>query len=169
MNHRVIVITGSVGSGKTAVLDETSDLLALNKIPHAAIDLDALGRAFLPQGAPADVIFHNLRAVWQNYVDLGVNRLVVARAVETPEELAQIADAVPGSDLVVCRLAASAATLQDRIRRHDRGIRQPELLSRAAALDRALEEISLEDFVIQTDGRGVTDVARELIGRAEWV
>src|SRR5581483_8745428 len=31
-------ITGSIGAGKTSVLDEASDILALRSIEHAAID-----------------------------------------------------------------------------------------------------------------------------------
>ena len=38
---------GSTGAGKTSVLAEASDILAL-QIVHAAVDLDALGLAHLP-------------------------------------------------------------------------------------------------------------------------
>ena len=50
MGHeiKVLVISGSMGSGKTTVLAEASDLLAAADIPHAAIDLDALALAHLP-------------------------------------------------------------------------------------------------------------------------
>src|SRR5260370_15320426 len=36
------VVSDSMGSGKTSVLGETSDLLTANGIVHAAIDLDAM-------------------------------------------------------------------------------------------------------------------------------
>ena len=39
----LLIITGTMGAGKTTVLCEASDILALRQIPHAAIDLDALG------------------------------------------------------------------------------------------------------------------------------
>ena len=38
----VLVISGSMGSGKTTVLSEASGLLAEASIPHAALDLDCL-------------------------------------------------------------------------------------------------------------------------------
>src|SRR5690349_23304571 len=38
----VLVISGSMGAGKTTVLGEASDLLAASGIEHAAIDLDTL-------------------------------------------------------------------------------------------------------------------------------
>ena len=36
----MLIIRGSMGAGKTSVLGEASDLLALRHITHAAIDLD---------------------------------------------------------------------------------------------------------------------------------
>ena len=47
----LVLISGSMGSGKTSVLGEASDLLTTNGVVHAAIDLDALGAAHLPPGA----------------------------------------------------------------------------------------------------------------------
>lgn len=38
----LLIISGSMGAGKTTVLSEASDLLAQAGIPHAAIDLDWL-------------------------------------------------------------------------------------------------------------------------------
>ena len=47
LRNRLLIITGTMGAGKTTVLGEASDILALRHIPHAAIDLDALGLAYL--------------------------------------------------------------------------------------------------------------------------
>jgi len=49
----LLIITGSMGSGKTAVMAEASDILALRGIPHAAVDLDMLGFGHLP-GSPTN-------------------------------------------------------------------------------------------------------------------
>lgn len=43
----LLIITGSIGAGKTSTLYEASDLLAERQIAHAAIDLDALGIVYL--------------------------------------------------------------------------------------------------------------------------
>src|SRR5271154_1273168 len=57
----VLIITGTMGAGKTSVLAEASDILALQGIAHAAIDLDALGLAHLPSAARCDgVMYGNL-------------------------------------------------------------------------------------------------------------
>ena len=65
----MLILTGSMGSGKTAVMAEASDILALRGIQHAAIDLDMIGFAHLPTGAENDdVMYRNLQAVAANYV-----------------------------------------------------------------------------------------------------
>ena len=52
----LLIITGSMGAGKTSVLAEASDILALGKIVHAAIDLDTLALAHLPSAVRAYLI-----------------------------------------------------------------------------------------------------------------
>ena len=50
---------------------------------HAAIDLDALGLAYLPSESRNDgVMYNNLVSVYKNYAALGVQRFLVARAIE---------------------------------------------------------------------------------------
>ena len=79
----LLIITGTMGAGKTSVLGEASDILALRGIVHAAIDLDALGLAHLPSAADGDgVMYRNLQSVCENYSSLGVKRLLLARAIE---------------------------------------------------------------------------------------
>src|SRR5262249_31626321 len=112
---RVIVITGSMGSGKTTILSEASDLLAARGIPHAAIDLDVLAIVCLPAGSGDDTIaWRNLACVWQNYARAGVRTLLVAHAIEDPRDLDRLREAVPGAQIVVCRLTAAIATMQNR-------------------------------------------------------
>lgn len=42
---KVLVISGSMGSGKTTVLGEASDILTASNIAHVALDLDVPARA----------------------------------------------------------------------------------------------------------------------------
>ena len=77
----LLIITGSMGAGKTSVLGEASDILALQNLTHAAIDLDAFGLAHLQSGVSSDtVMYRNLRSVCKNYASLGVRRFLLARA-----------------------------------------------------------------------------------------
>ena|SRR6266852_2751879 len=88
MSVRVIVISGSMGSGKTTVLGEASDILSARGVIHAAIDLDAIGSALLPDALSSDVMYRNLASVWVNFAAVGVNRLLLAEAVENRDERA---------------------------------------------------------------------------------
>src|ERR1700735_4875512 len=79
----LLIITGSMGAGKSSVLCEASDILARQSIVHAALDLDAFGFAHLPSGASNDAImYRNFQCVCKNYAALGVRRFLVARAIE---------------------------------------------------------------------------------------
>jgi adenylate kinase len=62
VNARVIVISGSMGSGKTTVLGEASDVLSVCRLAHATVDLDAVGTALLPDDVSRDLIYRNLEA-----------------------------------------------------------------------------------------------------------
>jgi hypothetical protein len=91
-----------MGAGKTTVLAEASDLLALRHIAHAAIDLDALGFAHLPSAASSDgVMYRNLQSVCKNYASLGVRRFLLARAMEDRAELELYRGVVSAKNTVV--------------------------------------------------------------------
>src|ERR1700758_115000 len=88
ITRSLLIITGAMGAGKTSVLAEASDMLALRHIAHAAIDVDALGLAYVPAAARNDeVMYRNLRSVCNNYAALGVIRFLLARALENRAEL----------------------------------------------------------------------------------
>ena len=79
---------GGMEAGKTSVMAEASDILALRQIIHAAIDLDALGLAYLPPPGNSDAaMYSNLRSVAENYAAQGVERFLLARAIESFAEL----------------------------------------------------------------------------------
>src|SRR5271163_4392603 len=159
-----------MGAGKTAVLGEASDILAQRKIVHAAIDLDALGLAHLPSAARSDgVMYDNLRSICRNYAGLGVQRFLVARAIEDGAQLELCRQAIPAANTVVCRLIASIETMQRRVQRRDLGISQREYVARVAKLNVILDRARLEDFPVANENRSLTDVAIEMLVKAGWV
>src|SRR5689334_1639059 len=122
MGSALLIITGSMGSGKTTVLAEASDILAIRHVPHAIIDLDALGTAHLPPGVNENnVMYRNLYSVWENYAALGLTRLLLARAIEDRAEVERCRSAVSGAETVICRLTASIATMQQRVQKRELG------------------------------------------------
>ncbi len=157
-----LLITGPVGVGKTAVAGEVSRLLERSGVPHAMVDVDALSQCF-PRLA-----LRNLAAVWSNCRAAGARRLILARVIESRADLGGYRSAVPGARIVVCRLRAPARTLASRIRRREPGAGRAWHLARARELAPLMERAAVEDFVVETAGRSLTVVARDVLGRAGW-
>jgi adenylylsulfate kinase len=168
----VLVITGSMGSGKTTMMGEVSDLLAMRGVVHAAIDIDAFGNAHDPAGSMdlAAMAYRNVAAAVRNYAAEGVTTLVMAGAIETRSELEQLRGAVGATDLVVCRLIAPVAIMQQRVRGREPGSWQQKYVDRVEVLEDALDKAAVEDFAVANDGaRPITEVAREILQRAGWI
>ena len=169
MSKRVsmLILSGSMGAGKTTVMGEISDLLADSDAAHATLDFDCLGQVH--PHVPDGFAFRNLKSIWPNYRDAGVTRLVIAAAVERRSELASYRDAIPGAALAVCRLTAPVATMQERLRVREPGIWQPRFLARAEELNGILTAAAVEDFTVANGpDRDITEVAREVLERAAW-
>lgn len=166
----MLIITGAMGAGKTAVLGEASDILAQGQIVHAAIDLDALGLARLPSAAPSDgVMYDNLRSICSNYAALGVQRFLVARAIENDAQLRLCRDIIPAAHTVVCRLTAGIEEMKRRVQVRDSGISQRQYVARVAKLNAILDRAQLEDFTVANEDRTLTEVATEMLVRAGWI
>ena len=166
----MLIITGSMGAGKTSVLGEASDILALRHIAHAAIDLDALGLAHIPSAPRNDgVMYRNLRSVCENYNSLGVGRLLLARAVENHAELELCRSAVSAKSVIVCRLTASVGTMEQRINRRESGVAQREYVARVVKLNDILDRARLKDFTVSNENRSLSEVAYEMLRKAGWI
>ena len=165
---RLLIITGTMGTGKTTVLLEASDILSAAGIFHAAIDVDTLRIGCLPDGDRHDLMFQNLASVWSNYRQAGVTRLLLAEAVESHEVLNRIRAAIPDADIIICRLLASMTTAVQRVRTREPGMFQEKFVARVAELEKILADAHLEHFSISNDDASVTNVAREILIRAGW-
>lgn len=166
----VLVITGTMGSGKTTMLGEGSDLLTARGMAHAAVDLDTLGMGHLPEGAWPDLPYRNLGSVWRNYAAAGATRLLIAEAIEHVSELHHIRGAIPGAQIIVCRLTASLATMQARVSQREPGMCRDAFVRRVADLEALIDAASVEHFSLATDdGRTITEVAQEMLSLANWI
>jgi gluconate kinase len=165
----VLVISGSMGSGKTTVLGEASDLLSAGDIHHAAIDLDALALGHFPAELSDDLQDHNLTAMWRNYAAAGAKRLLVAEALDTDAKRQRLRRAIPGAAIVVCRLRARIETMQQRVRLREPGMLQERFVTRVEELERSLDTGCVEDFIVENDGQPITAVARAVLVRAGWL
>lgn len=159
-----------MGAGKTTVMAEASDLLAMHDIEHAAIDGDALGVAYIASMPHNDsVIYANLECVCRNYAQLGVHRFLLALALETRAALESCMRAVSAHHVSVCRITATLPTMRERVKLREPGFLQGRFVDRVGALSTIIDRASLEDFTVFNEDRPVTEVAREMLIRAGWL
>lgn len=166
-----LLITGTVGAGKTSVAAMIGDLLTRARVPHAVIDLDDLRRAW---PSPPDDRFNvtitvrNLRAVARNYLDAGAARIVLASVIETQADRDQYQDAL-GVPLAVCRLRVDLPLVQARLtRRHEGDSALQWYLDRSTELDTILEAAALEDFCVRASDLTVALTAAAVIRAVGW-
>lgn len=166
-----MLISGTVGSGKTTIGGEIADTLAERKIPSAFIDLDALAFQWPPSSKwNNDLLFENLASIWPNYAEHATTHLVLAHVLEDPDDLPRYREAIPGIEITVCRLIADEEVRKERLRR-----RMPPgggldwHLNRTVELHDILEAAKFEDFVVVNDDRPVRQVALEVLEKAGWL
>lgn len=173
MHPDALLVTGTVGTGKTSVAAVVGDLLAAAEVPHAVIDLDELCRGWpAPPDDPfnAELGLRNLAAVAANYRAAGATRLVLAGVIESRHERDLHQKAV-GGVLTVCRLRADLPVLHRRLRERHRTEYSNLLewhLNRAGELDSILDAAAVEDFTVTTTGLSVAEVADAVLHGAEW-
>jgi adenylylsulfate kinase len=164
-----LLVTGTVGVGKTSVASVVGGLLSEARVPNAVIDLDALRHAW---PAPPDDPFNlalelrNLRSVAANYLAAGCERLVLAGVVENVADRERYRSAV-GVPLTVARLSADLVEVARRLRgRHlDDESGLDWHLNRSGELDAILDAAGVADFSVSTDSRTVSEVAGEVLAR----
>jgi adenylylsulfate kinase-like enzyme len=166
---KLLILSGSMGAGKSTILGEAVDLLTEAGVVHAAIEMDGIANHVLPPGVSGrSVALQNLSAVSRNYAEAGVDRLLVANPIEDRQELQQFREATAATEVIVARLRAPLATMQDRVRRREPGMWQQKYVARVQVLEELLDAAAVEDFVVVNDG-AVTVAAREVLRRAHWL
>ncbi len=166
----VLLVTGPVGVGKTAVLHEADRLLVARGARHATVELEEIARCWPDaiESSRTTLVYRNLAALWSNFAAVGASRLLVAGLVEQRSELRLFSEAVPGATLTVVRLHAALSVLEDRIRLREPGSPDSEL-DGARWWMAHLDEARLEDFLVETDERPAGEVAREVLRLAGWL
>src|SRR5258708_31282558 len=113
----ILLVTGPVGVGKTAVLHEAGRLLEEADIPHARVVLEEIARSW---PVPADDEWHermayrNLASLWSNFAEGGAERLLLERVLEQRSQLRRLEATIPGAAITVVRLRAPLALIYDR-------------------------------------------------------
>ncbi|MFG2662333.1 adenylyl-sulfate kinase [Streptomyces sp. NPDC048425] len=170
---RALLITGTVGAGKTSVAEAIGALLTNAEIPSAVMDLDCLRRSWPTPAADrfnVGMLLRNLRCVAGNYLDAGATRLVLAGVAESRADRDHYEEAV-GIDLSVCRLRVHLPTVHQRLAHrhgddHD-GLRWH--LDRSGELDRILDQAEVEDFTTDANNKSITATATAVLQTANWL
>lgn len=175
----VLLVTGTLGSGKTEVVREINEVLRVRGVSNATIDLDWIGKGRPPADQPpavwkygartADLQVDNLRVMWPNYERLGIPRLLLAGVVESREHMMGILDAVDARDFAVCRLTAPRAVLRERISRRELGIAHDFIQRYSRDVDEHLDALKIASITVANDGSmPLTEVAEKVLAESGW-
>jgi hypothetical protein len=125
----VLLLTGPIGAGKTAVLREADALLIEEDGCHATVELEEIARCWSEaiECSRASFVYKNLAALWSNFAAIGASRLLLSALVERRSELELVSRAVPGAVITIVRLHASLPVLEQRIRLREPGSLDGEL------------------------------------------
>jgi hypothetical protein len=169
---RALLLTGELGAGKTSVAIEVAHQLDGFGIRYAVVDLDWLcwaGPDVTSEGL-RQLLQRNLSAVAANLAEIGVTRIVLARALRDPADRAAVEAALPGSDLVVVRLLVEPAEALARVQARDRGSELDHIGAQADAIRTDVARTALADLDVDTSGtRALTTVATEVLHRTAWL
>lgn len=167
---RAVLLTGPVGSGKTAVAMELGEALEARGLPAAVIDLDWLGWFHGPPGSPSpdELIVENLRAVWPRFAAAGARYLVLARAVTTTTQVAALRDALPEVETAVVLVQASPEAIAARLGERDSGAVLREHLAESSTMTEALRKAGLHDVVVDNGRGSAAQSASELLDLLGW-
>ena len=170
--YDAVLLTGTVGAGKTTTAHALSALELAHGRRHAVVDLDEIH--LLRPPPPHDRFAHevelaNLRDLARNFRAAGATRLVLAGVVEDAREVPRYAAALDGR-LLLCRLSVDPVLVRDRLLSRHRD--DPDLLAwhldRTVELTGILDADPFEDLRVDTTDRTPEDVACEVARAAGW-
>lgn len=179
MRPSVLLVTGTLGVGKTEVVREMNEVRRTRGLSNATIDLDWIGKGRQPTDWPdttwrfgtrsADLQVANLRAMWPNYARLGITRLLLSGVIDSREHLTGLLEAVDAEAFAVCRLTAPNAVLQERIRRRELGIARDFLVRYSAEVEAHLDRLNVASLTVVNDGSmPITAVAEKVLADSGW-
>jgi hypothetical protein len=170
MTLHLLILSGTVGVGKSTLGGEIHTLLSEREIPNAFFDLDAL-RYEWPETSPwnAELVADHLRAMWPNLERRGVSYLVLAGVMETPSDVDLISDALAPDDVTIVRPTAPEAVRTQRLRdRMPPGGSLDWHLARTVELDEILDTSAVEMIDVDNGDRTPRRVAVEILERIGW-
>jgi predicted kinase len=168
---KVVIITGTVGAGKSAVAARLHHTLGNNGLVSACLDMDYLTDLRpIPLTDPHNTAlgFTNLVSLWPNFMAAGATHAVVAAVVENKSDRDNYAAAFATTDLTIVRLTAPARVRYERISKRDPpGPGQRWSLQRTDQLEDILEALDIEDYLV-ANTTSVKSCAQEVLAKLAW-
>ncbi len=170
---RVLVVSGTVGAGKTTVAQAVVDLLRERGVPYGMVDVDALRRAYPTEADDPlgqAVALDHLAAMAGVFARRGYRHLVLADVVERAADRELYERAFDGGEVTVVRLTAPEPVRRARIDAREDGAWREWHLARTVELDTILEAAGADDAVVRNDGnRTPVEVAAEVLRAVGWI
>ena len=168
----LLVLSGPVGVGKSAVGAAVAELLEARQRPHTYVDFDHLRYTFpRPDNDPWNnqLGLRNLKAIWTNCEQAGSSNLVVAYVIEEQSFIRQLVSAVGLAQVYTVQLSAQQDTLEARLKQRETGANLAWHLRRAQKLSKLLARTGVPcDCRIATDQRTIEEVAEEVVAKIKW-
>ncbi len=164
----MIFLNGTVGVGKSTVLDHVADLWQEAEQPYAVFDLDHLRRTWpAPDGDPFNLALELANSALRSNDPAPSGRAVAVAGVLERAADRPAYEAALGGRLVVVRLTARPEVVESRLRRrHDGPVAAASLawhLDRARELAAILDAADLDDAVVDVSDLAPRDAARAVL------
>jgi Mrp family chromosome partitioning ATPase len=161
----ILVISGPAGVGKSTTAFEVSHQLQAAGVDHVLIDTDELDRIYPVPDDLSDVTERNLAAMWRTFAERGACRLILVGVyLDRPSELDWVRRAIPDAAITCVRLAASDATLVDRVDRREIGSDRAGQLERTRRQVAEIDADRRDDLMrVTTDGLAVELIAGQIL------
>lgn len=163
----VVVVTGTVGVGKTAVTWEMTEILDERGVAFMRYDADAVHYRPHPEGDRfgEGVTLQVLEHAWSL---VRSPRVILPKVVETRDWIDRYRAVIPDAEVTIVRLTAPREVVAERVSEREVGAGLDWHLARAIELEEHWDEFPVEDFTVENVG-SVRDVALELLTRVGWI
>jgi AAA domain len=168
---QVLLLSGPGGVGKSTLGWEIATQLRRLGIAHVLLDSDELDRAWPLAAAERDGLNRaNLTAFWANVAALGRSRLIFAGVfLNAAAALDWVTGCIPGASITRVVLDTTDGELERRVRAREIGSEADEQWERTLAQARRFRSRNAGSAdVLDTTGRAVPDLARQVIERTGW-
>ena len=167
---QVLMLCGPAGVGKSTLGWEIAAQLRRLGIAHVLLDSDELDRAWPLTTAERDRLNRaNLTAFWANAAAPGHGRLVFAGVfLNAAAAQGWVTACIPGASITRVVLGTTDDELERRVRAREVGSEVGEQWQRTLAQARAFRRNAGSADVLDTTGRAVPDLARQVIERTGW-